>query len=149
LRRLKSDKSVITDLPDKTEMRALCSLTKRQAALYEKSVRELKEGLETAERIQRRGLILAFLMRLKQLCNHPAQWLGSGDYDPRVANSNVLASLYSWVQSAPEDPSIWPHYRAPKRRPQSPVSCLQEAALLSGCVPRQECEPPTNSVVLR
>ncbi len=83
LRRLKTDKRIISDLPDKTEVRAFCSLSKQQAALYEQSVRELEEQIETAEGIQRRGIVLAYLMRLKQICNHPAQWTGSGDYIPQ------------------------------------------------------------------
>ena len=81
LRRLKTDRNVIADLPDKTELTAWCSLGKRQAALYEKSVRELAEKLETlGDGIQRRGLVLAFLMRFKQICNHPSHWLGDGAF---------------------------------------------------------------------
>ena len=83
LRRLKTDKRVIADLPDKTEVKAFCGLTRQQAALYEQTVRELEDKLEEAEGIQRRGLVLAQLMRLKQVCNHPAQMLGHGDYDPK------------------------------------------------------------------
>jgi hypothetical protein len=82
LRRLKTDRSIIADLPDKTEMQAFCRLTKKQAALYEQSVRELGRLLHDKEGLERRGTILAFLMRLKQICNHPAQWLGTGDYAP-------------------------------------------------------------------
>jgi non-specific serine/threonine protein kinase len=82
LRRLKTDKRVITDLPDKTEVRAWCSLTKAQAALYQKAVSELAESLENADGIQRKGLVLAFIMRFKQICNHPSQWLGDGGYAP-------------------------------------------------------------------
>jgi superfamily II DNA or RNA helicase len=82
LRRLKTDKRIIADLPDKTEVTAWCALTKQQAALYQKAVAELAEGLEGAEGIQRRGLVLAFIMRFKQICNHPAQWLNDGDYAP-------------------------------------------------------------------
>ena len=82
LRRLKTDKRVITDLPEKTEMRAWCSLTKAQAALYQKAVSELAEALEAADGIQRKGLVLAFIMRFKQICNHPSQWLGDGGYAP-------------------------------------------------------------------
>jgi non-specific serine/threonine protein kinase len=82
LRRLKTDKRVIDDLPEKTEVRAWCSLTKAQAALYQKAVAELAEGLENADGIQRKGLILAFIMRFKQICNHPSQWLSDGGYSP-------------------------------------------------------------------
>ena len=78
LRRLKTDKTVISDLPDKTEIKAFCPLSRRQAALYQQAVRELKEQLADAEGIQRKGLVLAFLMRFKQICNHPSQWLGDG-----------------------------------------------------------------------
>jgi non-specific serine/threonine protein kinase len=85
LRRLKTDKRIISDLPDKTEVRAFCALTKPQAALYEQSVRELARQIEAVEGIQRRGIVLAFLLRLKQICNHPAQWTGTGDYDPQLS----------------------------------------------------------------
>ncbi len=81
LRRLKSDKSIIQDLPDKTEINAWCSLSKPQAALYQHAVKELAQKLEKSrDDIQRRGLVLSYLMRLKQICNHPDQWLGHGDY---------------------------------------------------------------------
>src|SRR5262249_44696198 len=74
LRRLKTDKRVIADLPDKTEGNAYCALSKHQAALYQHAGDELAHHLETAEEgIQRRGIVLAQLMRLKQICNHPAQ----------------------------------------------------------------------------
>jgi non-specific serine/threonine protein kinase len=78
LRRLKSDKSVISDLPDKTEVKAFCPLSRTQAALYQQSVKELAEQLGEAEGIRRKGMVLAFLMRFKQICNHPSQWLGDG-----------------------------------------------------------------------
>jgi len=78
LRRLKTDRSVISDLPDKTEVKAFCQLSRRQAALYQQSVKELTEQLGEAEGIKRKGLVLAFLMRFKQICNHPSQWLGDG-----------------------------------------------------------------------
>ncbi len=82
LRRLKSDKSIIADLPDKTEIKAFCHLTRKQAALYQAAVAELEERLkQSADGIARRGLVLSFLMRLKQICNHPTQWLGDGAYD--------------------------------------------------------------------
>ncbi len=82
LRRLKTDRSIIADLPDKTELTAWCTLSKTQAALYEQSVVELAEKLDDVAGIARRGLILAFLMRFKQICNHPSHWLGDGQYDP-------------------------------------------------------------------
>ena len=80
LRRLKSDKAVISDLPEKTEVKAFCSLSRKQAALYQEAVEELSSQLEGARGINRRGLVLAFLMRFKQICNHPSQWLGDGAF---------------------------------------------------------------------
>ena len=76
LRRLKTDKAVISDLPDKTEVKAFCQLSRKQAALYQQAVDDLTELLDTAEGIRRKGLVLSFLMRFKQICNHPSQWLG-------------------------------------------------------------------------
>jgi SNF2-related domain/SNF2 Helicase protein/Helicase conserved C-terminal domain len=76
LRRLKTDKSVIPDLPDKTELKAYCHLSPAQAALYQRAVKELAAELDHAEGIGRKGVVLAFLMRFKQICNHPSQWLG-------------------------------------------------------------------------
>ena len=75
LRRMKTDKAVITDLPDKTEVKALCSLSRRQVALYGQAVEDLAKRLEEADGIERKGVVLAMLMRLKQICNHPSQWL--------------------------------------------------------------------------
>jgi superfamily II DNA or RNA helicase len=76
LRRLKTDKAVIADLPDKTEVKAFCHLSRKQAVFYQQAVKELAKQLEETEGIQRKGLILSFLMRFKQICNHPSQWLG-------------------------------------------------------------------------
>ncbi len=112
LRRLKSDKSVIADLPDKTEVRAFCALTKRQAALYEQSVNELGEKLETVASIQRRGIVLAFLMRFKQLCNHPAQWLGTGDYDPQASGKFLrLAGLCEEIAARQEKVLVFTQFK--------------------------------------
>ena len=82
LRRLKTDKRIIADLPEKTEVRAYCPLSRRQAALYAEAVKSLQTQLKEAEGIQRRGLVLAYLMRFKQICNHPSQWLGDNGYEP-------------------------------------------------------------------
>jgi SNF2-related domain/SNF2 Helicase protein/Helicase conserved C-terminal domain len=82
LRRLKTDKRVIADLPEKTEVRAFCTLSRLQAALYEQSVQELAAAIDDVQGIQRRGIVLAFLMRLKQICNHPSQWTGDNGFDP-------------------------------------------------------------------
>lgn len=79
LRRLKTDKRVISDLPDKTEAaNAWCHLKPAQAALYQAAVKELAQALEVADGMARRGLVLSYLMRFKQICNHPSQWQGNG-----------------------------------------------------------------------
>jgi SNF2 family DNA or RNA helicase len=75
LRRLKTDKTIIKDLPDKVEHKQYCNLTKEQASLYEVVVKDVLKQLETAEGIARKGLILSTLMKLKQICNHPRQFL--------------------------------------------------------------------------
>jgi SNF2 family DNA or RNA helicase len=91
LRRMKTDRSVIADLPDKTEVRAHCHLSRKQAALYAQAIEDLQHGLEEAEGIQRKGMVLAMLMRLKQICNHPSQWLNDGSW--AEADSGKLARL--------------------------------------------------------
>jgi non-specific serine/threonine protein kinase len=91
LRRLKTDKRVIADLPEKIEVRAFCSLMREQAALYEQCVKELANALSQSEGIERRGLVLAHLMQLKQICNHPAQWQGQGDFS--ASRSGKFARL--------------------------------------------------------
>ncbi|WP_369911869.1 DEAD/DEAH box helicase [Limnohabitans sp. 2KL-1] len=91
LRRLKTDKRVISDLPDKTQTNAWCHLRPAQAALYQAAVKELAQALETADGMARRGLVLSYLMRFKQICNHPSQWQGNGAWDEE--NSGKFARL--------------------------------------------------------
>ena len=112
LRRLKTDKRVIADLPDKTEVRAWCSLTRTQAGLYQKAVSELGEALETADGIQRKGLVLAFIMRFKQICNHPAQWLGDGNYAPDASGKfNRLRELAEELAERQEKALVFTQFR--------------------------------------
>jgi superfamily II DNA or RNA helicase len=75
LRRMKTDKTVIADLPDKSEIKALCGLSRRQTALYRQAVEDLATRLQAADGIERKGIVLATLLRLKQICNHPSHWL--------------------------------------------------------------------------
>jgi len=75
LRRLKTDKTVINDLPDKIEMKTYCQFSKAQVALYQKSLNSLTQDLEVSDGIKRKGLIFSYLMRFKQICNHPSQFL--------------------------------------------------------------------------
>lgn len=82
LRRLKTDKSIISDLPDKSELNAWCLLTKPQAILYQRVVDQLAKDLAETKGMQKKGLILAALMAFKQICNHPAQYSGDTHYEP-------------------------------------------------------------------
>jgi len=91
LRRMKTDRSVIADLPDKTEVKAICHLSRRQAALYTQAVKEAASALDAADGIARKGLVLALLIRLKQICNHPEHWLGGEAWTE--AESGKLARL--------------------------------------------------------
>jgi non-specific serine/threonine protein kinase len=112
LRRLKTDKRVIADLPEKTEVRAFCGLGKRQAALYAKLVKELADALEGLEGMKRRGLVLAYLMRFKQLCNHPSQLLGDGRYDPEESGKfSRLAEICEEIASRQEKTLVFTQFR--------------------------------------
>ncbi|MBG6063877.1 non-specific serine/threonine protein kinase [Micromonospora ureilytica] len=91
LRRLKTDSSIISDLPEKLEMEVLCNLTSEQAALYRVVVDDMLARIETSDGIERRGLVLATMTRLKQVCNHPAQLLRDGS--PLEGRSGKLARL--------------------------------------------------------
>ena len=100
LRRLKTDRSIISDLPEKLETKVFCPLTKEQASLYASVLRELEEALESAEGIQRKGLVLATLSKLKQVCNHPAQFLG--DNSGISGRSGKLARLTEMLEEVIE-----------------------------------------------
>lgn len=112
LRRLKTDKQIIADLPDKTEVRAFCGLSKRQAALYAKLVDELARGIRSLDGIQRRGLVLTYLMRFKQVCNHPSQLLGDGQYAPDDSGKfSRLAELCDEIASRQEKALVFTQFR--------------------------------------
>jgi SNF2 family DNA or RNA helicase len=92
LRRLKTDRAIISDLPDKQEMKVWCNLTPEQASLYAATVADMLSRIEDAEdEISRRGLVLATMSKLKQVCNHPAHLLGDGSRLP--GRSGKLARL--------------------------------------------------------
>ena len=112
LRRVKSDRSIIQDLPDKTELKAYCPLTRMQAALYQDAVKELMEQLEAADGIQRRGLVLSFLMRFKQICNHPSQWLGDGAWQAETSGKfGRLRELCETIAARQEKVLVFTQFR--------------------------------------
>lgn len=112
LRRLKTDKAVISDLPDKTEVMAYCLLSKQQAALYQKSVKEMRRILEEVEGMERRGAVLAFLMRFKQICNHPSHWLGDDVYDARHSGKFVrLRALCEEIAARQDKVLVFTQFR--------------------------------------
>jgi SNF2 family DNA or RNA helicase len=100
LRRLKTDKTIIADLPEKLEMKVYCNLTQEQASLYEAVVKEMLEKIELASDIERKGLIFATLVRLKQICNHPAQYMADGSSLP--GRSGKLARLEEMLEEVVE-----------------------------------------------
>lgn len=112
LRRLKSDPSVQVDLPAKMEMKVFCNLTKEQAALYEAIVGEMLGQIERTEGIQRRGLILATLTKLKQVCNHPVQFLGDGtDLPHRSGKCDRIVEMLEEVLAEGDRALVFTQYR--------------------------------------
>src|SRR5262249_53179540 len=112
LRRLKTDKSIIADLPEKLEMKVYCNLTKEQATLYAAVVAEINESLKSAEGIQRRGVILAALTKLKQVCNHPVNFLGDGSALPgRAGKLARLTGMLEEVIEAGEKALVFTQFK--------------------------------------
>ncbi len=112
LRRMKTDKSIISDLPDKTEMRVYCGLSQAQAKLYKQSVQSMLEEIKQTEGIQRKGLVLTYLMRFKQICNHPDQLTGTGNYLPKhSAKFQRLEELCSEIESRGEKVLVFTQFR--------------------------------------
>ncbi len=98
LRRTKTDRDIIQDLPEKQEMTVFCSLTPEQAKLYQTTVQESLDAVEAAKGIQRRGIILATLVKLKQICNHPAQFLHEETLDLDLQRSGKLKRLQEMLE---------------------------------------------------
>jgi SNF2 family DNA or RNA helicase len=101
LRRVKTDKSIIQDLPEKMEMKVYCNLTREQATLYEAVVKDMLEKIEQLEGIERRGLILVTMMKIKQICNHPAHFLK--DESNLYGRSGKLARLEEMLEEAVQE----------------------------------------------
>lgn len=114
LRRVKTDKSIISDLPEKIETNQYCTLTAEQAALYQNAVEEMLQEIakEDEKDIRRRGLVLKMLTTLKQICNHPAQYLKKGEPDPRFSGkAQRLLELLEEILAAGEKTLIFTQYR--------------------------------------
>jgi non-specific serine/threonine protein kinase len=112
LRRLKTDRSIISDLPEKTEVPAYCGLSKVQAAQYQQAVKQMAKAIENLEGIKRRGLVLSYLLRFKQICNHPSQLLGDDEYDPKKSGKfQRLAELCEEIASRQEKLLVFTQFR--------------------------------------
>ncbi|HED12637.1 MAG TPA: DEAD/DEAH box helicase [Gammaproteobacteria bacterium] len=114
LRRMKTDPQIAPDLPDKTEIPVYCGLAKPQAILYEQNVIALTKALnqDHAEGIKRRGLVLSYLMRFKQICNHPSQLIGDADYVPAAsAKFTRLGELCGEIASRGEKALVFTQFR--------------------------------------
>lgn len=114
LRRLKTDKSIIPDLPDKTEKKVYCSLSKEQIILYQNAVEEMRKELlaNEEENIKRKGIVLKYLGMFKEICNHPAQFLGSQDWNIEDSGKFLrLKEIIETISSRQERVLIFTQYR--------------------------------------
>ena len=116
LRRLKTDKTIIADLPDKTEIDVSTPLSQKQALLYARTVEELRQALEDVKgegsTMKRRGLVLAYMLRFKQICDHPSLYLGTEAYTPEDSGKfTVLGERAAEVASRQEKMLVFTQYR--------------------------------------
>ena len=113
LRRLKSDKSIISDLPDKIEQNQYCELTKKQTALYETVVREALQVINgESDTFKREGLILQMILALKQICNHPAQYLKTGESEASLSGkAELFLDLLEPTYAAHEKVLVFTQFR--------------------------------------
>ena len=142
LRRLKTDSSIISDLPDKMEMKTYCTLTKEQASLYAAVLEDIEEAIEEAEEgIQRKGIVLSALSRLKQVCNHPAQFLKDNSGIPgRSGKLARLTEMLDVVLENGEKALVFTQFaemgKMLKEHLQASFGC--EVLFLHGGVPRKQ-----------
>ena len=112
LRRLKTDRSIITDLPEKVETKTFAALSRRQTVLYRQLLEELERQLETLDGIARKGLVLATLLRCKQICNHPDHYLGTGAFAETDSGKFVrLREICETVQAKRERMLVFTQFR--------------------------------------
>jgi SNF2 family DNA or RNA helicase/uncharacterized Zn finger protein len=111
LRREKSDKSIINDLPDKIENNQYCTLTPEQVSLYNETVEKSLQNVENSNGVERQGLILNLLSSLKQICNHPSQFLKKNDYSPGLSGkAGMLFQLLDNIYESGEKTLIFSQY---------------------------------------
>ena len=112
LRRLKTDPKVVSDLPEKVETKSFCTLTKSQVALYQKTLERMQKDLEESDGMARRGIVLQSLMRLKQVCNHPSQATGTGDFSPSKSGKfQRLGEICSEIADRQEQVLVFTQFR--------------------------------------
>ena len=112
LRRLKSDKSIIKDLPDKIEQDQFCELSPEQTAIYQNVIDTTMKTIEAAEGINRKGLVLKLITALKQICNHPQQFLKKGTGDANVSGkAKLLLELLEQILANGEKTLIFTQYQ--------------------------------------
>jgi len=115
MRRMKSDKSIISDLPDKVEQNQYALLTKQQAAIYERTMQVAMaeiEGYGDSEMFKRQGLVLQMILALKQICNHPTNFLKNGNFDPTLSGKmELLFELLDSIVEAGEKVLIFTQFR--------------------------------------
>lgn len=141
LRRLKTDKTIIDDLPEKQETNVFTTLTKEQGSLYRAVVKDISQSLESAEDIQRKGLILATLMKLKQICNHPAQFLHDDSAIPdRSGKLTRLTEMLEEVYEVGDRVLIFTQFTEMGRILQQHLQETfgREALFLHGGVPKKQ-----------
>ena len=112
LRRLKTDKKIISDLPDKVEITDYAGLSKKQTVLYRKIVAEMESKIEGTEGISRKGLVLATITKLKQICNHPCQYLGQEDFtEPESGKLELLREICETIYEKRERVLVFTQYK--------------------------------------
>jgi non-specific serine/threonine protein kinase len=114
LRRLKTDPSIISDLPDKMEIKDYAALTPKQTALYTALIRNIQKNLETLDKdsIERKGLVLSAIMKFKQICNHPDQYLGQSEYrDTHSGKFDKLREICATISEKREKALIFTQFR--------------------------------------
>ncbi|MFK7773266.1 MAG: SNF2-related protein [Saprospiraceae bacterium] len=112
MRRLKSDKSVIKDLPEKIEIDQFCKLTPQQTAIYQNVLDTTMQAVEVAEGVARKGIVLKLITALKQVCNHPKQFLKKGNADPALSGkTQLLFDLMKQILEQGEKTLIFTQYQ--------------------------------------